>query len=105
MCEPIEREIATKLAVDPRQQVEVELGRDAIAIVISGDQRRDIFLEIGADDRKTAGPDVAAHSLQKRQSFGRIEIADCRAGENATRCFAGTCAERSKSEVKSVAIG
>jgi osmoprotectant transport system permease protein len=54
--EAIEAEIAVQLAIDARQQIEVEGRRYACAVVVRGVQDRRVLLEIGAQQQAAPGP-------------------------------------------------
>ena len=49
-------EVAAEFAVDPRQQIQIELRGDSLGIVVSRLDRADIFLQIDADDAPPPGP-------------------------------------------------
>jgi hypothetical protein len=81
VAERIEVEVGRQLAIDPHQQVQVELGRDAFAIVVGGNQQRAILRAVGADDQQRIGPDQAADAPQQgHRRIGR-EGADRRTGK------------------------
>ena len=48
MLETVDVEIRVQFAIDPPQQVEIEFCRDALAVVVGGLDRRDIFLQVDA---------------------------------------------------------
>src|SRR5580698_10303614 len=74
-------EIRAKLAIDARQQVEIEFGRDTFGVVVSAIENVRSLGEIDAhhEDRTSAqyGPGPA----QKGRRLVRLEIADGRTGK------------------------
>src|SRR5262249_17490252 len=75
----VEVEIRAKLAVNPRQQVEVELRGDASRIVISRVENSDILDQVDSDDKGGTRSEHARRMLQKSRGLLRVEIADGRA--------------------------
>ena len=59
MAEGVDRDVAVELAVDALEQVEVELGGDALGIVIGGDQPLDRLDPVHADQELGAGAEQA----------------------------------------------
>ena len=57
MAEGREVEIGGELAVDPREQVQVERGALAAAIVVGGPDDRFVLVEVEADQEPAAGAD------------------------------------------------
>ena len=55
VAEGVERDVAVELAVDPLEQVEVELGGDAFRVVIGRDQPLDRLDPVHADQQPRAG--------------------------------------------------
>ena len=55
--ECVEVEVGVELAVDPREQVEVERGGDAPAIVVGGPDDRFVLVEVEADQEAAAVAD------------------------------------------------
>ena len=74
-------EVTAELAIDAREQIQIEGRGHALCIVIGGVQHIGIFLEIDADDHGAARPDLAAGHLEERVRLLRREIADGRAWE------------------------
>lgn len=73
MPETVQREIAAQLAIDPHQEVQVELRGDSLCIVIGGKHRVRLFLQIEADDGRTFRADVSTHALQEPTGFDRLK--------------------------------
>ena len=83
MGEAVEVETAAKLAIDAREQIEVESGGHALRVVIGGQEDRRRFLEIDADEEQAV---LAQEPRCIGEEGGRLfmaEIADGRAGEEA----------------------
>src|SRR6188768_3327219 len=74
-------EIAAKFAVHPRQDIQIELSRDAGGVVIGGVEHRNVLDEVDADDHGRALPQYAARLAEKLGGILRLEIADGRARE------------------------
>src|SRR3546814_2379543 len=73
--------VGVKLAIDACEQIEIERGGHAFAIVVGSEQRRQILAQIDADDRAALRARVPAQLLQERGGLVRVEIADRRAGK------------------------
>ena len=73
-----EVEIGVKLAIDPRQQVQVEFGGDAFRIIVGGTQHRDVFNEIDADNENSVVAQRRAGMMQEFYCLVMLEIADSR---------------------------
>src|SRR6185437_6135648 len=56
MFECIELECPTQLAIDPCQQIEIELSRDALRVVVRGIKYLGRFYEVDTDDDRRAAP-------------------------------------------------
>ena len=83
MAEGIKRNVAVELAVDARQDVELELGGNALRVVVSSDQPLYPLHAVHADQQLRAR---AQHRAELAKQVGRArrdEIADGRAGEEA----------------------
>ena len=76
MLEMREHEIAAQLAVDARQQVEIERRRDAGRIVVSGQQLVHGLYQIRAQQQRIAGIEAHADLPQKIHRARLVEIAD-----------------------------
>src|ERR687895_925255 len=76
MLEGVEIDIGPQLAVDARQQVEVELRGDPGRVVVGGVKDGGVLDEIGADDEHRGGPEQARRLREEPASFLRLEIAD-----------------------------
>src|SRR3569832_1213761 len=81
MAEGREVEIGIQLTVDPRQQVQVELRGDALAVIVGGMQARRGFLEIDADQQPAFRADDVGDAPQQIAGLAGIEIADAGTGE------------------------
>src|SRR5262245_53645328 len=76
MPERSEVEIGAQLAVDAREQVEVELRRHPARVVVGGMQARRVLLEVDADQQAAARAGHGAGVLQEGGRLERREIAD-----------------------------
>src|SRR5262249_30582537 len=76
-------DIATELAIDTLQEIEVEGCSDSAAVVIGRDQNRRVLLQVDADEKRGATPEQARGIDEKSVGFRVGEIADGRAGEEA----------------------
>src|SRR5712691_5886875 len=81
VAEALHLEISRELAIDPVQQVEVELRRDALGIGVGGVQSGLVLLEIHADQKDPARPRHLARLPQKDERLGGSEVADGGAGK------------------------
>src|SRR6266571_3144379 len=79
--EAVDLEIAAEFAVDPLDQVEVEGGVGAGAVVVGGVEDLGFLLQVDADQHLAAGPQQFAAVAKKANDRIRLEIADRRAGE------------------------
>ena len=77
----VEVEIPVQLAVDPRQQVEVERRADAAAIVVRGPDDRLVLVEVEADQQAASRSDQPGDRAQQPQCGRRSEVPDRRARE------------------------
>src|SRR5438270_11720949 len=66
MGEAVDIEIAAELVLDPVQQVQIEGGVEAGAVVVGGVEDVGRFLQIGADQHLAAGAEQPGAVLQKR---------------------------------------
>ena len=76
VAEAIYLEIPLELAVDPMQQVQVELRGDALGIRVRGIEGGLVFLQVHADQQDAARSHRFARMPEERDRFGRREIAD-----------------------------
>ena len=90
MREPVEVEIAAELAVDARQQVQVEGGVDAGLVVISAVENCRVLLQVGADQHLAAGTEQLCPIRQECDDLAWLEIADRRAREKADALAIGS---------------
>jgi hypothetical protein len=74
-------EVAIQLAVDAPEEVEVERRRDASRIVIGGEELRDRFDQIGAEQESVALAQARAHVAQEDRRARPVEVADRAAEE------------------------
>ena len=96
MAEACEIEVAVELAIDAREQVEIELRRDAGGVVIGGVEDAGVLHQVDADDQRRAAPEHAPGVAQERRrpraarncrwsSPGRSRPAPCRRPPPAAR--------------------
>src|SRR5262245_17244387 len=71
---PIKEEIGVQLAVDTRQEVEVECCRDALAVVVRRLDHTGIFLKIGAEQKSPARPTQPRGASQQGDGLIRREV-------------------------------
>src|SRR2546423_684850 len=76
VAEALHLEIRRELAIDPVQQVEVELLRDAPAVGVGGIQSGFVLFEIHTDQEDSARPRHLARLPQKNERLGGSEVAD-----------------------------
>ena len=76
MAEAVEIEIGRQLAVDPAQQVEVELRGDALGVVVGGVQPLRILFQVDTDQHRAAAARELPRALQENQRFRRGQVAD-----------------------------
>ncbi len=79
MLEGGEVEIGAELAVDARQQIEIEFRGNTPGIVISGTENLDVLDQIDADDKDSAGAERVCRVVQEFCRFMRLESTDGRA--------------------------
>ena len=89
MIERVNVGIAAQFAVDPHQQVLVELRGHAGAVVVGRLQHGWIFLEIDANDQRASLTDRLAYAGKKITRFGRGKVADRRPREEGTTAAGG----------------
>ena len=83
MRKAVKRKVAVELPIDPRQKIEIEGRRHALAIIIGVDQPSDVLLEIDADDGLSLLPDMAPEPAQEGGGLGMVQIADGRTGKKS----------------------
>ena len=83
MAERVNIEVSRELAIDTREQVEVELRRYARGIVIGRVENVGVLDEIDANDKGCACAQHAPGMAQERCRILRLEVADGRAREKA----------------------
>jgi hypothetical protein len=83
VLETFEIEVAAELAIDARQNVEIELRRDAGGVVIGGIEDGAVLRQVDAHDEDRSRAEGAAGIAQERARLVRLEIADGRAREEA----------------------
>src|SRR5450759_4966601 len=83
MLETVELESGADLAIDAHQQIEIELGGDALGVVIGGVENVRRLDQIGADDQRRARPKNMRGIAQELRRLKRLEIADGGAREKS----------------------
>jgi len=78
VAEQLRIEIAAEFFVDPRQQVEIECGGNAVGIVVRRFQHANVLLQIGADQHAAMIAREFCNPSQQPERLGRFEIADRR---------------------------
>src|SRR5262245_33805517 len=86
MAERVDIEVRGKLAIDAREQIEVELCGHAFRVVISGVEDVGVLDEVDTNDKGRARAAHAPGMTQKRRRILRLEIADSPAWEEASPC-------------------
>src|SRR3990172_21814 len=76
-------EVAVKLAIDAREQIEIERGGDAQTVVIGGKQDIQALFQIDAHEKGAARPKQKRGIRKKGVRLVMAEIADGRAGKEA----------------------
>ena len=89
VAEGAEVESGAELAVDAREQVEVERRRDAGGVVVGGEEVRASFLRSTPTIRRPPGDSTRAEDAQQALCLDGVEIADGRAGKNPVLWPAG----------------
>ena len=85
MAERGEVEVATQLAVDAQQDVQVEGGADAERIVVRTKQVALRLDQISANQQRPPGPNRTVNTTQQRVRCLRIEIANIRSQQQHQR--------------------
>src|SRR5437588_4014147 len=83
MTETCQVEVTAELAIDAREQIEVELRRDAGAIVIGGIEDFRVLHQVDADDEACTSSQHTSGLAQERAGFVRLQIADGRSREES----------------------
>ncbi len=83
MLEGGQIEIGAELAIDARQQIEIEFGGHAFGVIVGRAQDLGILDQIDADHQHRAVAENGAGMAQKLRRLMRLEIADGRAGKKA----------------------
>ena len=76
-------EIGAELAIDARQQIEIEFRGHAFGIVVGGTENLGVLDQIDADDEDRARAQRVGGMAQEFRRFMRLEIADGRARKEA----------------------
>src|SRR5581483_8600188 len=76
MVEHVEPEISVQLAVDARQQVEVEFRRHASSVVVGGVEDLDRLDQVDTDDECRAVAEDIGGIAEKRRRFMGLKISD-----------------------------
>ena len=74
VCEVFCRQVTVQQAIEMVQDIKVEFGRCAIAIIVSGVQYLRILLGIDTDQQPTAVIHVPAQGLEKSDRCFRLEV-------------------------------
>src|ERR1700683_5045 len=88
MLDVRELEIAAQFAIDARKKILVKCRCNARRIVISGQQLRNRFLQVGSQQQRVAGNQNLAHFAKKLVSRGPVEISNRTAEEENQEMFA-----------------
>ena len=78
MAELVEIKIRGQFAVDPPQQIQVELGGDTLRVVVGGVQPVRIFFQVNTDQHRALCTSQAARPGEKLLGLCRREVADGR---------------------------
>src|SRR5258708_9270520 len=81
MAKSTQIEIGAELAIDSRQQIQVERRGHPLRIVIRGIEQRRSFLQIDTYQRGAASAQRRRPAREERVCIGRREIPDGRAGK------------------------
>src|SRR6266849_8711157 len=81
VAEAVQLKIRRELAIDPAQQVQVELSGHALRVGVGRIQSGLVFLEVHANQQDAARPRHLARLPQKNERFTGSEVADCGAGK------------------------
>src|SRR5437660_1410507 len=74
VLEPLKIEIGTELALDAREQVEIELCREAGFVIVGGMKDARLLHQIDTDDQSCAASQHAPGMAQEFAGFLRLEI-------------------------------
>ena len=83
VAEAVEVERAVQLAVDARQQIEVERGGDASGVVVGGVENARVLLQVDADQQRAGRSEPIGEASQHPHRLRRMEVADGRTREEA----------------------
>ena len=72
----LQGQVSPEFLVDPGEQVHVERGRQAVAIIVGPFQGRAVLCEVHADQEPAPRPRVARHFLEKFRRLAGHEVAD-----------------------------
>src|SRR5436190_22848091 len=81
MVEGLEIEISVELAIDARQQVEIELCSEAGLVIVSGVKDAHLLHQIDSNDQGSVSSQHPPGVAQECAGFVRLEIADGRSGK------------------------
>ncbi len=81
VAEAAQVEIAAQLAVDAREQVQVERRGDAARVVVGRVQDVGVLLQVDADQHRALRPDLGTRHAQEGLRLRRRQVADGRAGK------------------------
>ena len=82
MLEPVEVEPAAELAVDPREQVEVEPGGDPLGVVVGGFEDGGVLVEVGAQEQAVGRVHAPGHEREQLDRLIGLVIPQARAEED-----------------------
>src|SRR3954469_14160395 len=89
MAETCKIEVAVELAVDAREEVEIEPGRDAGFVVVGGVEDAAVLYQVDPDDQGCAASQHTSGMAQERAGFVRLEISDGRSWEETDKRHGG----------------
>ena len=72
----VQPEVTLQLAIDAREQIQVERGGHLLPVVVGGKQGSNVPGEVDPHHRCASGTELPAHAPQKGSGLGAIEIAD-----------------------------
>ena len=87
MGKAVQPEITLELAIDAREQIQVEGSGHLLPIVVGGKQGSNVLGEVDSHHRSASCPELPAHAPEKGSGLGAIEIADGRPRKEARPAF------------------
>ena len=76
MLKGLEAEVAAELAVDPSQEVEVELRRHPQGVAVGLHEKADVLLEVEADEKVVPVVEGVPETVQEDAGLGGGEVPD-----------------------------